>query len=86
MIVSCGEALIDFLPRQNKDGTGVFAPFAGGSPFNVAIAIGRLGTPAGFFGGLSHDFFGDTLRVALAKAASMRRSPITANGRRRWHS
>ena len=65
MIVSCGEALIDFLPRRNKDGIGVFAPFAGGSPFNVAIAIGRLGTSAGFFGGLSHDFFGDTLRDAL---------------------
>ena len=65
MIVSCGEALIDFLPRQATDGTAVFAPFAGGSPFNVAIAIGRLGTPAGFFGGLSTDMFGEILRTAL---------------------
>jgi fructokinase len=68
MIVSCGEALIDLLPRQDRDGAPVFAPFAGGSPFNVAVAIGRLGTPAGFFGGLSHDFFGDTLRLALKKS------------------
>ncbi|MEJ0014021.1 MAG: carbohydrate kinase [Bauldia sp.] len=65
MIVSCGEALIDFLPRQATDGSAVFAPFAGGSPFNVAIAIGRLGTPAGFFGGLSTDLFGDILRRSL---------------------
>jgi fructokinase len=60
MIVSCGEALIDFLPRE-----GGYRPAAGGSPFNVAIAIARLGVPAGFFGGLSEDFFGDVLRKAL---------------------
>ncbi len=65
MIVSCGEALIDFLPRQAADGTPVFAPFPGGSPFNVAIAMGRLGTPAGFFGGLSTDLFGESLRQSL---------------------
>jgi fructokinase len=65
MIVSCGEALIDFLPRAAADGSPAFAPFAGGSPFNVAIAIGRLGVPAGFFGGLSTDLFGETLRLAL---------------------
>lgn len=65
MIVSCGEALIDFLPRTATDGSAAFAPFPGGSPFNVAIAIGRLGTPAGFFGGLSTDLFGEKLRAAL---------------------
>jgi fructokinase len=65
MIVSCGEALIDFLPRPAADGTPAFGAFPGGSPFNVAIAIARLDTPAGFFGGLSSDLFGDTLRLAL---------------------
>jgi fructokinase len=65
MIVSCGEALIDFLPRTGADGSAVFQPAAGGSPFNVAIAVGRLGAKAGFFGGLSTDFFGDLLRQAL---------------------
>lgn len=65
MIVSCGEALIDFLPRAAADGTPAFAPFAGGSPFNVAIAIARLDSLAGFFGGLSTDLFGETLRLAL---------------------
>ncbi len=65
MIVSCGEALIDFLPRAGAEGTSVFLPAAGGSPFNVAIAMARLGAAAGFFGGISNDFFGDMLRKAL---------------------
>lgn len=65
MIVSCGEALIDFLPRRAAGGESVYAPRPGGSPMNVAIAVGRLGAPAGFFGGLSTDLFGDVLRDAL---------------------
>jgi len=65
MIVSCGEALIDFLPRDGNGATA-YSPAPGGSPFNVAIAMARLGASAGFFGGISSDFFGDTLRAALA--------------------
>ncbi len=61
MIVCCGEALIDFLPRQGEDGAAVFQPFAGGSVFNVAIALGRLGVRTGFLSGLSRDFFGASL-------------------------
>ena len=68
MIISCGEALIDFLPRTDAAGEAAFRPFPGGSLFNVAIALGRLGVPAGFFSGLSSDFFGDLLRAALAKS------------------
>src|SRR3989304_10395293 len=69
MIVSCGEALIDLLARQGPDGAPVFQPYPGGSPFNVAIALARLGAPAGFFGGLSTDFFGSMLRKALDESA-----------------
>ncbi len=65
MIICCGEALIDFLPRSGADGNPVFQPAAGGSPMNVAIAVARLGAKGGFFGGLSTDFFGDILRQAL---------------------
>ena len=65
MIVCCGEALIDFLPRSGPDGATLFQPFAGGSVLNVAIALGRLGAPAGYFSGLSSDFFGDVLVKAL---------------------
>ena len=68
MIVCCGEALIDFLPRNGADGASVFQPFVGGSVFNVAVAIGRLGAPAGYYGGLSTDFFGTMLREALAES------------------
>src|SRR5262249_3042202 len=68
MIVTCGEALIDMLPRKSAEGAAVFQPFAGGSVFNVAIALGRLGVPAGFFGGLSTDFFGTMLKEALEKS------------------
>lgn len=65
MIVSCGEALIDFLPRKGAGGEAVFQPFVGGSLFNVAVALGRLGAPAGLFTGLSTDFFGAMLAEAL---------------------
>lgn len=65
MIISCGEALIDFLPRKGAGGEAVFQPFVGGSLFNVAIALGRLGAPAGLFTGLSTDFFGAMLTRAL---------------------
>ena len=38
----------------------------GGSPFNLATGIVRLGGNASFFGGLSHDLFGRKLHAALA--------------------
>lgn len=69
MIVCCGEALIDFLPRVAADGATVYQPFGGGSVFNTAIALGRLGVRTGFFGGLSTDFFGDMLREGLKASA-----------------
>ena len=68
MILSCGEALIDMLPRTTPQGEAAFAPYAGGAVFNTAIAIGRLGAPAGFFSGLSSDLFGDLLRQVLAES------------------
>jgi fructokinase len=61
MILCCGEALIDFLPRKGADGADVYQPFNGGSIFNTAIALGRLGIKVSYFGGLSTDFFGDSL-------------------------
>lgn len=61
MILCCGEALIDFLPRKGFDGADVYQPFNGGSIFNTAIALGRLGTKVSYFGGISTDFFGDSL-------------------------
>jgi fructokinase len=65
MIICCGEALIDMLPRTSTEGEDAFAPYAGGSVFNTALALGRLGLDTGFFTGLSSDMFGDILRDAL---------------------
>ncbi|MBO6899817.1 MAG: carbohydrate kinase [Rhizobiaceae bacterium] len=65
MIVCCGEALIDMLPRKNPDGLTVYLPKSGGSVFNTAIALGRLDVPVGFCSGLSTDFFGAELKAAL---------------------
>ena len=65
MIVVCGEALADlFVDGDNAHGLGLTAHI-GGSPFNVAIGLARLGMPAMFFGGLSNDVFGTRLADAL---------------------
>ncbi len=61
MIVSCGEALIDFVPMEGVDGHTGYRPCEGGSPLNIAVGLGRLGTPVGFLGKISTDFFGDLL-------------------------
>ena len=65
MILACGEALIDMLPRHTEAGEAAFAPYPGGAVFNTAIALGRLGATVGFFSGLSNDLFGQMLREAL---------------------
>ncbi|PZX17777.1 fructokinase [Palleronia aestuarii] len=66
MILCCGEALIDMLPQTGVGGDATFAPHVGGSVFNTAIALARLGAPTGFFTGLSTDLFGQMLERALA--------------------
>ncbi|MGM4979792.1 MULTISPECIES: carbohydrate kinase family protein [Rhizobium] len=68
MILCCGEALIDMLPRETTQGEKGFAPYAGGAIFNTAIALGRLGVPTGFFTGIADDMMGDILRETLAAA------------------
>ncbi|MDN5001129.1 carbohydrate kinase [Bradyrhizobium sp. GCM10027634] len=58
MLISCGDALIDFVPTKNADGREAVMPAVGGSCLNVAIGIARLGAPTGFVGGISNDMFG----------------------------
>jgi fructokinase len=65
MILSCGEALIDMLPRTSAQGENCFAPYAGGAVFNTAIALGRLGAPSAFFSGVSNDMLGEILADTL---------------------
>ncbi|MDR2740839.1 MAG: carbohydrate kinase [Treponema sp.] len=67
MILACGEALIDMVPRTSPEGETLFLPCPGGSPYNTAIAIGRLGASVAFLGRLSTDFFGETLIDRLSQ-------------------
>ena len=66
MILCCGEALMDMLPRTvGTEGTA-FLPVPGGAIFNTALALGRLGNRAGFLCGVSTDLFGEQLLAHLA--------------------
>jgi fructokinase len=67
MILVCGEALIDLFVGP-PDGTEMPArAVAGGSPFNVAIGLARLGIESAFLGGISRDRFGQLLAETLVQ-------------------
>ena len=53
MFIVCGEALFDvFATGSTPTGIG-FDGRIGGSPFNVALGLARLGQPVGFCGGIN---------------------------------
>ena len=58
MILSCGDALIDFVPVAAADGGEAVRPMVGGSCLNVAVGLARLAAPTGFVGGIANDLFG----------------------------
>ncbi len=67
MFLVCGEALFDlFLESEEGPASALYAARAGGSPFNVAIGLARLGQPAGLLTGLSTDLLGQRLAAVLA--------------------
>ncbi|HEX2138063.1 MAG TPA: carbohydrate kinase [Microvirga sp.] len=72
MILVCGEALIDLLVGEPSPEGLPTEAVAGGSPFNVAVALARLGRPVSFLSTLSEDAFGAFLAARLA-AAGVRR-------------
>ena len=57
-MLSCGDALIDFLPVKSTDGRDAIVPVVGGSCLNIAVGAARLGAATGFVGGISTDLFG----------------------------
>lgn len=65
MILCCGEALIDMIPSPTASGRDGFVPHSGGSVFNTAIALGRLGARVGMVTGVSSDMFGQQLLADL---------------------
>ncbi len=61
MFLVCGEVLFDvFVAEQRADGLTLDAR-PGGSPFNVALGLARLGQKTEFFTGLSLDLLGQHL-------------------------
>ncbi|CRM98813.1 MULTISPECIES: carbohydrate kinase family protein [Pseudomonas] len=68
MYLVCGEALFDFFSEEDASGLASkvnYKSIAGGSPFNVAVGLRRLGIEAGLFGGVSTDFLGRRLVQVL---------------------
>ncbi|WNZ81163.1 carbohydrate kinase [Pseudomonas sp. P105] len=69
MYLVCGEALFDFFSENEMGGQASqvnFKAIAGGSPFNVAVGLRRLGVESALFGGLSTDYLGRRLHQVLA--------------------
>ena len=65
MILVSGEALIDLIPDPIKaDG---YDAVLGGSPYNVAIGLGRLEEPTAFISRISADGNGEALAGAAAQ-------------------
>ncbi|VVM40641.1 carbohydrate kinase family protein [Pseudomonas fluorescens] len=68
MYLVCGEALFDFFSENDADGLASnvnFKAVAGGSPFNVAVGLRRLGVDAALLAGLSTDYLGRRLLQVL---------------------
>jgi len=69
-VVSFGEVLIDFVALESGVTVGEASGFVkapGGAPANVAVAVARLGRPAGFLGQVGDDPFGHFLAGVLAE-------------------
>jgi fructokinase len=63
-VVVAGEALIDLIEQAD----GRLLPHLGGSPWNLARALGRLGCPVQYLNPLSTDEFGGQLAAALSES------------------
>jgi len=62
--VVAGEAIADLIARSD----GAFAPTLGGSPWNLARALGRLGSRVAYVTPLSTDTFGEQFLRALQES------------------
>ena len=67
MFLVCGEALFDLFLRPSAAGELCLDAVPGGSPFNVALGLARLGQKAEFFSGLSSDLMGRRLAAFMEK-------------------
>ncbi|NMF87231.1 carbohydrate kinase family protein [Aromatoleum petrolei] len=67
MFLVCGEALFDVFIGSETDNALHLDARPGGSPFNVAIGLARLGQPVAFLSGLAKDMLGDRLARVLTR-------------------
>ncbi|MCQ4258280.1 carbohydrate kinase family protein [Stutzerimonas stutzeri] len=67
MYLVCGEALFDVFtaPSDTRSNRLDLEAVAGGSPFNVAVGLARLGAPVALLAGISTDPLGQRLRQVL---------------------
>ena len=65
MIICAGESLIDLVSFAGQNGEVQYSPHVGGSILNSAIALGRLGADAYYFGAVSNDTFGELIEDYL---------------------
>lgn len=65
MFVVCGEALMDVYVQESTPTGLLLDARVGGSPFNVAVGLARLGQPVQFLAGLSQDVPGERLMQSL---------------------
>ncbi|HXW19772.1 MAG TPA: carbohydrate kinase [Roseiarcus sp.] len=66
MILISGEALVDLIPDRARQ--NAYDAVLGGSPYNVAIGLARLGAPTAFVSRLSTDANGESFAAELAKS------------------
>ncbi len=77
MFLVCGEALFDvFIGSETETALHLDAR-PGGSPFNVAIGLARLGQPVAFLSGLARDMLGERLvRTLQREGVDTRACPL----------
>lgn len=67
MFLVCGEALFDVFVGGETNNALHLDARPGGSPFNVAVGLARLGQPVAFLSGLAKDMLGERLARTLRR-------------------
>ncbi len=71
-----GEAIVDLVPGESA---GAFVAYPGGSPYNVAVGLARLGCPTALLARLSDTAFGRILHAhAAAEGVDLTCAPLSA--------
>ncbi len=81
MYLVCGEALYDFFPESSSPaGAMRFEARPGGSPFNVAVGVARLGGRSALLTALPRDMLGERLMQTLGQESVSTDYVMRCNG------